>query len=117
MGVVKLLETDIQKQVMNYLRLLQNRGFLYFFRIYNGPKIHSFGKRQVYTKNPSPGLPDLMILLPNKVLYAELKSAKGVLSEAQLDFKCKAQKMGHEYVVWKSIEDCVLQMNALGLKP
>jgi hypothetical protein len=111
------LETHLQTQIMNYLRLLQNRGYLYFYRIYNGPKIHTIGKKNIYTKNPCPGLPDLIIdPINHPEMWVELKTATGRLSEDQLKIQKQREKAGKIYLIWRSLEECICHMNSLGFK-
>lgn len=117
MGTVRLLETDLQTQIMNYLRLLQNKGFLYFYRITNGPKIHTVGKRVIYTKNPCPGLPDLIIdPIDLDEIWVEIKTPTGRQSEDQKRVQKQREICGKVYVIWRSLEDCICHMEALGFK-
>lgn len=61
-----------------------------------------------YTK----GQPDLIVLKPDgNVIFAEMKAGKqGKQSKEQKYFEDWAERHGHKYVVWRSIEDCFNDM-------
>lgn len=115
MGKKGLLEKEIQNQITNYLGHLQARKYLIYYRIYNGPRIA--GKtRKVFLKNPSAGLPDLVILPKNyPAIWAELKTAIGVLTPDQKAFQAKAKEMGHISIVWRSLDDCISFLEGIGI--
>ena len=60
------------------------------------------------------GVSDLVILLPHKVYFVELKNpnGKGRQSPAQRAFEEKVRSMGHEYQIWDSWGHVELFINA-----
>lgn len=60
-------------------------------------------KNMGYTK----GQPDLVVLLPKgRVVFAELKNGtNGRQSTEQKLFASEIEAMGHQYVVWRSVDD------------
>ena len=53
------------------------------------------------------GQSDLVLILPNRVVFAEIKNGKaGRQSEDQKKFENKIRKLGHEYLIWRSVQDC-----------
>lgn len=102
---------------MNYLRLLQNNGYLYFYRITNGPKIHTIRGHIIYTKNPCPGLPDLIIdPIGKPEIWAEIKTTTGRQSEDQKRVQKQRENAGKVYVIYRSVKDCVCHLETLGIK-
>lgn len=65
------------------------------------------------------GQSDLVLILPNRVVFVEIKNGKiGRQSEDQRRFQKKVEELGHEYLVWRTIQDCemFLQANYNSLK-
>jgi VRR-NUC domain len=88
----------IDGDVMSALRYLparDNRRFLFISQ-------HS---KMGYTK----GQPDLIVLLSKgRVLLVEMKNGKlGRQSLEQKKFQKQMEAMGHDYRVWRSVEDAV----------
>ena len=52
------------------------------------------------------GQPDLVLLLAQgEVVFVEMKAGKGVQSVEQKIFQKAAEKLGHNYLVWRSLDD------------
>ncbi len=118
MGTVRLLETDLQTQIMNYLRLLENKGYaISAYRVFNGPKIHTVRKRVIYSKNPSPGFPDLVVLIPSKTWFVELKTETGKMSDYQLKFQSNCLKTNNIYKIWRHMDNAITDLAKEGFKP
>lgn len=112
-------EHTIQAHICRYLRLkgcmvidADVMAGLVYLPI-NHPSRFAFvnaHKQMGYTK----GQPDLIVLKPDgKVIFAEMKAGKkGVQSKEQKYFEDWADRHGHNYVVWRSIEDCFNDMEA-----
>lgn len=86
-----LLERDIKAQVRQYLAL---KGWAVF------NILQTFGCHK--------GISDLICIRNGRVVFVELKTARGRLSEHQMRFRQEIAEHGGEYVVWRSVED-VLQ--------
>lgn len=50
------------------------------------------------------GVSDLIVVLPNKTIFIELKSLKGTQKDLQLVFQESVTKLGHEYYLIRSLE-------------
>ena len=53
------------------------------------------------------GVSDLVVLLPGRVVFMEVKTATGRQSDAQRDFQALVTALGHQYAVVRSVEDAV----------
>src|SRR5690606_21894851 len=51
------------------------------------------------------GVSDLVVVLPQKVIFVELKQPKGVQSKFQKVFQNRVEKLGHEYYIVRSLEE------------
>lgn len=54
-----------------------------------------------------PGFADLMVLCDGRVLFLELKSAKGKLSPDQEAFRDAVQAQGHAWALVRSVDDAL----------
>lgn len=61
------------------------------------------------------GFPDLIVAIPGRVLFLELKAPKGVLSDAQRDLHPRIRALGHPVHIVRSIEDAEAAMIAEGV--
>jgi hypothetical protein len=50
------------------------------------------------------GASDLIVVLPNKILFIEIKTEKGVQSENQKDFQNRIEILGFQYYLVRSLE-------------
>ena len=52
-----------------------------------------------------PGVADIIIVQPNKIIFIEVKDSKGVQRENQKKFEQDVKKLGFEYYLVRSFED------------
>jgi hypothetical protein len=50
------------------------------------------------------GASDLIVVLPNKILFVEIKTEKGIQSENQKNFQKRIEVLGYEYHLIRSLE-------------
>ena len=112
MAEMKLSEHDIQKQIVDYLRL--RRVLIVETDVMSGLQFFShkdrrrFGfinhhKRMGYMS----GSPDLVLVLPGKVFFVEIKTEKGFQSETQKVFQKELESRNQEYLIWRSANDAI----------
>lgn len=106
-------EHYMQKQIVTILRL---NGFivmdtdvmdaLKFLGNKQGPRLAYISEHNArgYTK----GQPDLIVVGEGDVTFVELKTTTGRQSPQQIEMQKDLTRMGHSYVVWRSVDD-VLQ--------
>lgn len=85
---MKLTETDIRHQVTDYLQLRQ------YFCFYS---LQGLGAYR--------GIPDLIAVKGGRVLFIELKTARGRQSDHQRKFQADLEHAGGEYILCRGIED------------
>ena len=85
---MKLIETDLKRQVKDYLA---------YKGIFSFPLIQGIASYK--------GAPDRVIHLNGRVVYLEIKLPKGKMSEWQLAFQEQCQRDGVEYYIIRSLED------------
>lgn len=83
-------EKEIQNDIRRYLQL---RGW-YVIRIQQGMGAHK-------------GLSDLIAVKDGRVVFAEIKTPRGRLSEYQREFEQALAAHGGEYAVLRSVEDAM----------
>lgn len=84
----RINETDIKNQIKDYLYL---RGW------FNFPLTAGMGSY--------PGLPDRIAVKNGRVLFIEVKTAKGKQSPKQEEFENRIKEAGGEYYVVRGIDD------------
>ena len=52
-----------------------------------------------------PGVADLIVLIPNVVLFIEVKRPEGIQSEKQKAFETKVSALGFRYEIVRSLKD------------
>lgn len=88
----------LQKTIVDYIRD-------------NYPKIVVFcvPNEAAHVAHHAPGIlkgaPDLILVLPEKVVFLELKSTNGRLSDQQCLFKTKVELLGVEYHIIRDLID------------
>ena len=87
---IKISETDIKKQVKEYLDIMSWFSF---------PILQSLGAFK--------GIPDRIAIKNGRILFLEIKRTGGKLSESQKLFQEKIEKAGGEYYVIHSLDELI----------
>lgn len=102
--MVKEKESDIVRAICDYLAYKKH----FFWRSNNIP-VFDPGKQGGFRSMPKhslKGIPDIIIILKGgKVVFLEVKTATGVLSDSQKDFQAKCISVGAKYVVVRNLEN------------
>jgi len=114
---IKVLESDVLRQVKSLLEIHANKGKVVFRRLNVGAKLRNIRGKIVFTKNRDmEGLPDLLVWVKNGPMMCwEIKSPSGSQSESQEAFEAELQSIGHDYFVIKSLEDAMVILKGCGL--
>lgn len=99
------LEKDIQKQILDYLRLKK-----WFVAKNNTTGIY-VKARDTYITNPSAGLADLTAIKDGRVIMMEVKTKNGRQSPAQKEFEKQWTDHKGEYLLVHSLEELINLIN------
>lgn len=88
-GRAKITETDIRRQVRDYLRI---RGWFVFHILQGGVGVYR-------------GITDLIAVKDGRVIFLELKTRTGRQSEHQKKFQADIETHGGEYVLSRGVDD------------
>ena len=99
------IEDNLQRAVCRLLDCYENAGDLMYFAVPNGGKRNKVTAKILKGIGVKAGVSDLVIVLPGRVLFVELKAPKGRQSQTQKDFAEKVQSFKHEYHLCRTIFD------------
>ena len=88
-GKPKITETDIRRQVRDYLRI---RGWFVFHILQGGVGVYR-------------GITDLIAVKDGRVIFLELKTRTGRQSEHQKKFQADLEAHGGEYVLCRGVDE------------
>ena len=105
-------EKNIQKDIVEFLRF---KGFyvincdpMFALSYIKADNLRIPFISEMKGKGWTKGQPDIIVISPSgKVIFAELKTEKGVLSSEQREFKKFCEITGLNYYVWRSLDDCI----------
>lgn len=97
------LEDNLQRLIVRYLRLNK----ILCFSVPNGGSRNEREARNLKISGVLAGVSDLIILLPEKVFFVELKTEKGKQSEYQQSFQEQVEKLGFDYLIWRNLDDAI----------
>ncbi len=99
-------ESEIQSLIIDYLKIKENQGKLFFQRTNNNPIYDPVGKRfRSLAKGQKKGFPDILVLIQGKCIGLEIKTDKGRQSEEQKIIQKQFEQHGSKYYVVRNIED------------
>lgn len=101
MRVKKGEEYEIQEAAVKYMRL-KHPDCLCF----SVPNESCWKNKNYFSAlGMLPGVSDLIVILPNKVLFIEFKSKIGRQSVEQINFMQKVESLGFEYCLIRNVDD------------
>jgi hypothetical protein len=108
-------EDALQKSIVSYCRLVLPEGWL-IFSVPNGGKRSKATAGILKATGVLSGVSDLVIIGPWKfALFAEVKTAKGVVMPEQYAFHETVRAMGFYGAIWRSVDDAANTFKALGV--
>lgn len=106
--MINKLEKQIQKEIINYLQILENRGQLYFVR--NNSFEGKFKRRngsEGYIKNNKKGTPDILVCYSGIFIGFEVKTKTGKQSPYQKIAEQRIKNASGKYFIVRSVSDVV----------
>ena len=83
----------------------QMHGKGLIFSVPNGGSRNMLEAKKLKQTGAMAGVSDLIVLLPSKCLFVELKIEKGIQSEVQKKFESKVNLLGFDYFIIRSLEE------------
>ena len=105
-------ENQIQQECIVYFRNKYCRkGLDPRYCIFSVPNEAGYKNKQFVSTGLLPGVSDVIVVLPGKVLFLEFKTATGRQSEKQKDFEEIVTNLGHDYFIVRNFEGfiCVIE--------
>ena len=98
-------EDDLQRTVVEYLRIQENLGRLTYFSIPNGEKRDKITGAKLKRLGVRAGVYDLAIIGPHGIGFIELKAPRGSFSIAQTQFGLRLDRFHIPREVCWSLEE------------
>lgn len=111
-----MTERDLQKQVVQYLKVALPRGWDFFHPVNEG-KRSLLANVDLARQGMRAGLPDLVIYRPGFIGFIELKSKTGRMQPSQLAFQAKSEANHVPYQVCRSLPEVQGVLAAWGIIP
>ena len=83
----------------------------YIFSVPNGGTRNTREAMRLVSTGMRAGVSDLIILLPNRCIFVEVKTATGVQSKKQKEFAKIVKALGFEYLLVRSLADAKAHLN------
>jgi len=112
-------EADIQRQIVDTLRMVLPRGSIVHHSANEvGFSGHGARLRQAMLVGMGvhPGFADLIVLAEGRAVFLEIKSKAGRLSQAQKEFRDTVQAQGFGWALVRSTDDALVALAALGVR-
>ena len=95
-------ERNLQEACVKWFRLAYPK--LFIFAVPNGGSRNQIEAHNMRLSGVVAGVSDLVVIGNGKVLFVEMKIAKGRQSERQKEFQDIVESLNHKYVVCRSFE-------------
>ena len=109
------MEDKIQAEIYQYFHnkycLKNSNPKCCIFAVPNGGSRNVVEAMKMKATGTLAGVSDLIVLLPNKCLFIEVKTDKGTQSDKQKEFENTVKSLGFEYYVVRSVNDFILIIN------
>lgn len=104
-----MTEDQLQQQIYTWYNnnfcLKKHEPRHIIFSVPNGGSRNVIEAKKMKATGLLPGVSDLIIIRPDKVLFIELKIEKGVQSESQKEFESRIKNLGYEYHLVSSLDE------------
>ena len=111
-------EADIQRTIVSLLRAVLPKGSI----VHHAANEIAAGGRAGHVRQAilvgmgvHPGFADLVVLSQGRVLFLEVKSAKGRLRPAQESFRDEVMKQGFGWALVRSVDDALAALRQHGV--
>lgn len=112
-------EADVQRAVVAFLRAVLPAGSIVHHSAHEqrgGGARARLAQAVGVGMGVHPGFPDLVVVTGGRVLFLEIKTERGVLSQAQRAVGAALQAQGLPWAVVRSVDDARAVLAALGVR-
>ena len=99
------LEKEIQRACLQYLKILENQGRLMAWRANAGMMFGEYKGKKWAAKLGEAGQPDIFCWYAGWLWALEIKREKGKMSDSQIAWQKKAEKLGVRYHIIRSVDE------------
>jgi len=116
----RLLESDIQTQIVALLSLHSHKNHYLFFSVPNERDLSASGNRfakinKLKKMGLTSGVADLVIVKNGQAYFMEVKTPTGIVSDNQRWFMSNAASVGAHYAIVRSYEEAIKVLTAWGI--
>lgn len=99
------IQQDIVEWFNNNYCLRHHNPQCLIFSVPNGGTRNKLEAIKLKLTGMKAGVSDLIVILPNKILFVELKTLKGTQSDKQKDFERAVVDLGFDYLLIRSLHE------------
>lgn len=108
-------EHRIQVSLIEYLTITA-KPEIFYFAVPNGGLRNVRVAQRMKAEGLKPGVSDMCFLLPEgKCGWLELKTQTGRLSDHQMGFKARCEKLGHLWAMARSVDEAIPTLRTWGV--
>lgn len=101
-----MTEDQLQQQIVVWFKNeYQMHGKGLIFSVPNGGSRNMLEAKKLKRTGAMAGVSDLIVLLPSKCLFIELKAEKGTQSEVQKIFEERVKNLNFDYFIIRSLDN------------
>ena len=110
-----MLENEIQQMIVDWIRYVAPQCMV--IAIPNAARRTFSGRAANGVPGLTPGAPDLLVIRPKgEVLWLEVKTQKGTVSDWQMKFHQNLQSRNHICAIVRSLDDVKLAFKTVGIE-
>ena len=101
-----MTEDQLQQQIIIWFKNeYQMHGKGLIFSVPNGGSRNLLEAKKLKQTGAMAGVSDLIVLLPSKCIFIELKAEKGIQSDVQKAFEERVNNLSFDYFIIRSLEE------------
>ena len=99
-----MTEDQLQQKIVIDFRNRNLKNDNLIFSIPNGGSRNPIEALKLKKTGTLAGVSDLIIMVPNRIIFLELKTESGIQSEVQKNFQNKVEALGFEYLLIRNLK-------------
>lgn len=99
-----MTEDQLQQKIVIDFRNRNLKNDNLIFSVPNGGSRNPIEAMKLKKTGTLAGVSDLIIMAPNRIIFLELKTEKGIQSEVQKNFQKNVEALGFEYLLIRNLK-------------